>query len=429
MKINAPVTRKEFLAFLSGIAGTATFASKMPWLNIFNSPTVNGKKPSDRIRVGFIGIGSRGRTLMMHFRRLKRQFNLDIVAVCDTHEPHLERAKGLADDGARGFHDYRKMYDEVPMDLVVIATPLHEHAGMTLHALDIGIHVYVEKSMARTLDDIKAMYDACINSGKIMLIGNQKLFNPVCIKGIDMIQKGEIGPVTMLRAWWTRNRDWVRYDVPGGRGTPEDRIRNWRLYWETSGGMVTELGSHHFIIANWLMDGEPESVMGSGSLNFFKDGREVHDNFSLVFKYPGDVHFTYDCTQSNKFNGVEFQVLGNTGTMVLEGNKIFAEEPPNPPAIRKLIHNIESSLFETIPVGGATWIPAEPVKYGGEFISPDYELNDTNLYLEALIRYIYEGEAPRRLTNEGYKASVWALLAEEASRTGKLVTLPDKFKL
>ncbi len=135
-----------------------------------------------------------------------------------------------------------------------------------------------------------------------MLVGNQKLFNPVCIRGIEMIQNGEIGPVTILWIWWTRNRDWVCYDVPGGRGTPEDRVRNWRLYWETSGGMVTELGSHHFIIANWLMDSEPESVIGSGSLNFFKDGREVHDNFSLVFKYSGDVQFSYECVQSNKFN-------------------------------------------------------------------------------------------------------------------------------
>ncbi len=105
-------------------------------------------KPTDRISVGFIGIGSRGRTLMLHFRRHKRQSYLDLVAVCDNHKPHLDRALRLADDNASGFHDYRKMYDEVPMDLVVITTPLNEHAQMTIDSLDSGRHVYVEKSMA-----------------------------------------------------------------------------------------------------------------------------------------------------------------------------------------------------------------------------------------------------------------------------------------
>lgn len=427
--INSAMNRKGFLELVSSLAGTTLLATKMPWFGIFNNPSGAGMAPSDRVRVGFIGVGSRGRTLLLNIKSVMDRMNVDIVAVCDNWPEHKERAEKLADGKAQGFLDYREMFDKVPMDAVVIATPLHEHAQMTIDALNLGIHVFVEKAMARNLEDTRAMYDACLNSGKIMLVGHQRLFSPVYLKAMEMINNGDLGPITMLRAWWHRNREWVFYDVPGGRGTPMDRRRNWRLYWDYSAGMITELGSHHFQVANWVLDAEPLSVMGNGSLNFYKDGREVHDNFSLIFTYPGGIQFSYDVLQSNKHNGMGFQVLGNKGTMQLEANKKFEEQPPPPPAIRTMIHSIESSIFDTIPIGGATWVPAEPVRYGGEYISADYKLNDTQLYLEGFIEFVRKGDAPRKLTDEGYTASTWSMLAEQASRSGEVLTLPEQYRL
>ena len=423
------MNRKGFLELVSSLAGTSLLATKMPWFGIFNNPTGAGMAPSDRVRIGFIGVGSRGRTLMLNIQSIQEQMNVDIVAVCDNWPEHKERAEALTDGKAKGFLDYREMLEKVPMDAVIIATPLHEHAQMTIDALNLGIHVFVEKAMARTLEDTKAMYDTYLNSGKIMLVGHQRLFSPVYLKAMEMISSGAVGQITKLRGWWTRNTEWLFYDVPGGRGSALDRQRNWRLYWDYSAGQITELGSHHFQIANWVLDAEPLSVMGSGSLNFHKDGREVFDNYSLVFTYPDGIHFTYDTLDSNRHNGVGFQVLGNKSTMQLEANKLYLENPPAPPAIRTMIHNIETSLFETIPIGGATWVPAEPVKYGGEYISPDYELNDTQLFMEGFIEFVRKGEAPRKLTDEGYNASTWSLLADEASRNGKIMTLPEKYKL
>ena len=423
------MNRKAFLELVSGLAGSTLLATKMPWFGIFNQTAGNSMAPSDRVRVGFIGVGSRGRTLLLNIQSIQDQMNVDIVAVCDNWPEHKERAVALTDGKAEGFLDYREMLEKVPMDAVIIATPLHEHAQMTIDSLNMGIHVFVEKAMARTLEDTKAMYDAYLNSGKVMLIGHQRLFSPVYLKAMDMINNGALGQITKLRGWWTRNTEWLFYDVPGGRGSALDRQRNWRLYWDSSAGQITELGSHHFQIANWVLDAEPLSVMGSGSLNYHKDGREIFDNYSLVFKYPGGIHFSYDLLDSNRHNGVGFQVLGNKSTMQLEANKMYLENPPRPPAIRTMIHNIESSIFDTIPIGGATWVPAEPVKYGGEYISPDYELNDTQLFLEGFIEFVRQGNAPRKLTDEGYNASTWSLLADQASRTGEVLTLPEKYKL
>ncbi|MCH8525220.1 MAG: Gfo/Idh/MocA family oxidoreductase [Balneolales bacterium] len=423
------MNRRAFIEMISGLAGTTFLAAQMPWFTVFTNPSGAGMSASDRVRVGFIGVGSRGQTLMLNVQEFQARMNIDIVAVCDTWPEHKERAVAMTNGQAEGFLDYREMLDKVQMDAVIIATPLHEHAQMTIDAMQMGIHVFVEKAMARTLDDTKAMYDAHIDSGKIMLVGHQRLFSPVYIKALEMINNGELGKITKLRGWWTRNTPWIFYDVPGGRGSALDRQRNWRLYWDYSAGQITELGSHHFQLANWVLDSEPLSVMGSGSLNYHTDGREVYDNYSLVFTYPNGVHFTYDLLDSNRHNGVGFQVLGNEGTMQLEANRHFAETPPRPPAIRTLIHNIEKSIFETIPIGGATWIPAEAVKYGGNYISPDYQLNETLLFLEGFIEFVRKGEAPPKLTEEGYNASTWSLLADEASREGTILTLPEKYKI
>lgn len=423
------MNRRAFVELVSSLAGTSFLATQMPWFSVFSNPSGAGMAASDRVRIGFIGVGSRGRTLMLNMQELEERLNVDIVAVCDDWPEHKDRAVALTNGKAQGFLDYREMFDKVQMDAVVIATPLHEHATMTIDAFNMGIHVFVEKAMARTLDDTKAMYDAHIESGKIMLVGHQRLFSPVYIKALEMINNGDLGQITKLRGWWTRNTPWLLYDVPGGRGSTLDRKRNWRLYWDYSAGQVTELGSHHFQLANWVLGSEPLSVMGSGSNNYHNDGREVYDNYSLVFKYPNGIHFTYDLLDSNRHDGVGFQIMGDQGTMQLEANRHFAEQPPRPPAIRTLIHNIEKSIFETIPIGGATWIPEEAVKYGGNYISEDYKLNETLLFLEGFVEFVRKGTAPAKLTEEGYNASTWSLVANEAARTGTTMTLPDKYKI
>jgi predicted dehydrogenase len=283
--------------------------------------------------------------------------------------------------------------------------------------------------MARYLDDVKRMYDTHLETDRILLVGHQRLFNPIYLQSMEKIRSGEIGPITMLRGWWHRNTDWVFYENTGGRGTPLDRRLNWRFYDEYSAGMITELASHHIQVASWVLGTNPESVSGSGSINFFDDGREVYDNFALIFKYPEDIHFTYDVLQSNKHNGLQVQVLGNEGTLELESNREYSENPSEPPAMQKLMECIEEGENDTIPIGGATWIGNAPVRWGGEYISPDYQMNDTLLYLEGFVNFIREGEAPEKLTLEGYNASIWTLLAERATKSGEWETAPRKYIL
>ncbi len=419
------INRRKFIELTSTLAGSTVVASAMPWLSAFNNPAAASANPSDRVRIGFIGLGGRGKALLRNVQDFADRLNVDIAAVCDNYDPHYQEAIELTGGEVPAFYDYRRMLDEVELDGVVIATPLKVHMEPTIDAMSRGVHVFCEKAMERTLDRVKRMYDAHLEHDKILLIGHQRLFSPVYLTAIEEIRRGDIGPVTMINGNWHRNTDWIFYDAEPGSAL--DRQLNWRLYRETSAGMLTELLSHHLQVANWVKDAQPVSVTGSGSINFWKDHREVWDNFSLVFKYADGTHFKYSCLQSNAHNGMQIQALGNKGMMDLEVNKRYWEDPPAPPAIRQMIHNIESNLFDTIPIGGATWVPAEPVAYGGEFISDDWEMNETQLYLEAFVDFIRKGEAPEKLTLEGYNASTWTLLAEDATYSDRHQTLPEQY--
>jgi len=380
------------------------------------------------VKVGLIGIGDRGWGLMQNLIYMieNEQANLEITAICDNYQPNYERAiKDCKNPKVQAFYDYRKLLEIKEIDAVVIATPLFNHAEITVAAMDAGKHVFCEKAMARTLDQVKAMYDAHIEKNKILQIGYQRLFDPKFIEGIERIKKGEIGTIGQIRAYWHRNHNWRR-DVPEGHPELEKKI-NWRHYRELSGGLLTELGSHQIQVANWVLGKSPVSVMGTGSIRYWKDGREVYDNVASVFSYDDGTQFIWDSMTSNRKYGLQEQIMGDLGTMELETNKVFSETLPSAPGIRELINDIEHSIFDNIPIGGATWVPETAVEYKGEYISEKWEMDETKLQLEAFVKYVRDGKAPEILTREGYNASIWTLLAEEAIDTGKKLEMPQKY--
>ena len=123
------------------------------------------------------------------------------------------------------------------IDGVIISTPLNWHAPIVLDALAAGKHVFCEKAMARTLDECKAIYDTYNQSDKVLYFCMQRMYDEKYIKGMQMVHSGLIGDVVGLRCHWFRNADWRR-PVP----SPElERKINWRLYKESSGGLMTEL--------------------------------------------------------------------------------------------------------------------------------------------------------------------------------------------
>jgi predicted dehydrogenase len=420
------IDRRTFLKNISLMAGTTAAVTSMPWIKVFGSEHGVKNSPSDRVRLGVIGVGDRGFQLIQLLQSLG-DANYVITSFCDDYQPNYERIDSLLEGNATGFRDYRRMLDAGNIDGVIIATPLHEHAHMTIDALDAGIHVFCEKAMARTLPETLEMYQAHKETGKILQIGHQRLFNPVYLEALESIDRGQTGKITQIRAYWHRNNNWRR-PVPGNTEALERKI-NWRHYREYSGGLWTELASHHIQVANWVKKTQPVSVSAKGSINFWNDGREVDDNIAAIFSFDDGMSFIYDSLISNKHHGLQVQVMGNKATLELETNQYYLEEPPAPPAIEAMVDSIRQERSDTVAIGSSTWEAEVRTNFDGTEIVPGYDLDDSALSLEAFIRFIREGSAPDELLTEGYRASVWSLLAEESARTGKELRLPARYRI
>ncbi|MBN2011802.1 Gfo/Idh/MocA family oxidoreductase [candidate division KSB1 bacterium] len=406
-------SRRSFVKFLAASAVT------MPWLAMCSGTTERKVHLSGRIRLGIIGIGSRGAKLLLHLQLIPEA---EIVAVCDDYYPHLTNAKQLTKGTARTFSDYHELLALPDLDGVVIATPPHLHAAMTIDALKAGKHVFCEKAMALRPDDCLRMVHAHKQTGKNLQIGFQRLFDLRFIKAVEMVRQGLIGQVTMVRAWWHRNNDW-RVTVP----KPElERRMNWRLYRNTSGGLAMELAAHQIQVANWLLNGYPQSIMGVGSINYWNDSRDVYDNISLILQYPNGVQLVYDALISNKHHGMAQQILGVKGTIELEQGKWYTKDgPPPAPGILQLINNIEHGIFDTIPIGGPSWIPEHPVDYKGENIIDQHPIPEpTQLELEAFVQSIRQGKQIPDVLEQAFYASVASILANNAMDTQQPVKWP-----
>ncbi|MDX1286342.1 MAG: Gfo/Idh/MocA family oxidoreductase, partial [Draconibacterium sp.] len=196
-------SRRDFLKEMGIYAGSASMLAMVPWMKAFAEENGQNIAASDRVRLAVIGVGSRGRALLQNLLEIE---NVEVVAVCDNYEPNFQKAKEMTGNQAQAFYDYKKLLDQTKnLDGVVIATPLHEHAHITIDCLNAGLHVLCEKSMARTLEDSKNMVDASLETGKILQIGQQRLFNPIYLNALERIKAGEIGQITQVRAFWHRN--------------------------------------------------------------------------------------------------------------------------------------------------------------------------------------------------------------------------------
>ncbi|MBN1388655.1 MAG: Gfo/Idh/MocA family oxidoreductase [Bacteroidales bacterium] len=413
-------SRRIFLQKTALLTGGLFLGSHFPDIRTLANDQEN---MANTVRLGIIGSGSRGQYLMTHINLIP---GIEIVAVCDNYQPNLDKGVEMTGGKAEAFNDYRKLLEKKNIDGVIIATPLHLHAVISIDSLKAGFHVFCEKAMAKTPAECLAMYNAQLETGKILLIGHQRMFNPRYLKAFEMINRGQLGDITQIRAYWHRNNDWRR-EVPE---TGLEREINWRLYWDYSEGLMTELGSHQIQVANFIKKDFPRRVTGTGSINYWHDGREVFDNVNMVYEYSDGSSLIYDSMISNAHYGYEEQIMGPKGTMELEAGKMYSENPPPAPGILQLLNNIEHEIFDPLPLGGKSWIPETAVKEKGEYIyEVDLEDDGTALEMEGFAQMIRENRHSDVLLREAYYAAIAALLGNMAIKKGEVVTFPEEYIL
>lgn len=410
--------RRYFLKKV-GMAGAAALFVSSPWLSVF-SETKHTEKSV--IKLGIVGPGSRGRHLMSFLANNKKA---DIVALCDIYQPSLDKALKIAPK-AKTYTDYRRLLEDKEIDAIVIATPLNTHCQIALDAFDAGKHVLCEKTIGFTMEECLTMYDKHRSTGRIFFSGQQRLFDPRYIKAMEMIHVGTFGEIEAIRTFWFRNGDWRR-EVP----SPElERQINWRLYRDYSKGLMTELACHQLQIGSWALQSIPNKVMGHGAITYWKDGREVYDNVSCIYVFDNGVKLTFDSVISNKFYGLEEQILGHLGTVEPEKGKYYFEDIAPAPSFLRMINDIENKLFDTLPFAGTSWAPETATENTGEYILGEKPIGDgTDFMMNAFVEAVITEKQPDRVAEEGYYASALTLLGDMALEKGEMLTFPDEFKL
>jgi len=288
---NDNVNRRDFVKTAGTVAAVAAVA---PMLE--GAPAIRTvHAANERVQYGFIGTGGRGQYLLQHMR------DADLgrcVAVCDIYEPNALKGAEIAGTKPKIYKDYRELLAQKDVDCVLIATPLFAHFPVTRDALLAGKHVFCEKSLVFKPEEVHALRKlANERPRQVLQTGLQRRYSKFYQTAKQMVDKGLLGDVTHIQAQWHRNGGWTmkKVDDPA-----RQRIANWRLFREYSGGLTAELASHQIDVADWMFGAHPEFVTGVGGLDFVNDGRDVYDNIALIFSYPKGRKLFYSSISTNQ---------------------------------------------------------------------------------------------------------------------------------
>ncbi|WP_290791616.1 Gfo/Idh/MocA family protein [Flavihumibacter sp. UBA7668] len=327
-----------------------------------------------KIKVGVIGCGDRGRGLMMVMKQLPELF--EIRAICDVLDFQLENAgKIVKDQPVKSFKDYRSLLDDSSIQAIVIATPLHLHYVMSVAALAAGKHVFQEKTMTYSIEEaLDLVSKVKLHPRQIFQVGHQYRYVPLYYRVKEMIDKGYLGKVTQIDCRWDRNASWRRPVPPGY----SDRQINWRMYKEYSGGLVAELLSHQIDFINWAFNTHPDEVLGTGGIDFYKDGRETYDNVQVLLRYnKAGMIGNFGATCANSREGYIFKIKGTKGTVELLVNEgVFYPEPATRKELGVVDGVTSASKIEWNKDGGIP-ILKEKMKDGTMFALQDFHKSIT----------------------------------------------------
>ncbi len=370
---------------------------------------------NNRIRVGMIGVGGRGQELLKQVLELP---NAELVAIADIYTRRHDEARKLA-PGIQTLDDHRRLLDMKDIDGVIVATPLHIHAKHFQDVIAAGKDLYSEKTMTWSIPEAEQCLAVSKKTDRVIQIGLQHESSGSLADTKKWIAGGMVGKVTQVESWMSRNTphgtgQWVR-PVPAdctaanvnwkaflnGRADRQFdayKFINWRLFWEFSGGNITENMVHQIA---WIMSAldlpVPAAAYMSGGVFSEKDGRQVPDTIAVTLDFP-ETTVTWQSTFSNKYYGLGERILGSDGTIEhLSG---------------------ATDMVSGKSVEGIRYFPEEVNRKGDLVVGETPNQNHMGNWLDC----IKSRKTPNANVEIGYRSAVAAHMANLAYRKKQRVT-------
>lgn len=292
---------------------------------------------NDKINMGLIGAGDRGRHVMGRF--LNNSF-VQLGAVCDVYSQQIDITKQKSPE-AKSFNDHRKLLELREIDAVLIATPDHWHATTAIDALNAGKDVYVEKPLTRTPEEGPPIVKAARVNNRICQVGMQQRSGKHYLQAkAEYFDTKKLGKITLARTWWhgngyhlrrapeslqtlPSNLDWAHFLGPlKWRDYDPQQYFNWRAYLDFGGGQVTDLFTHWIDVVHMFMNQDgPTSASASGGVYAYKDGRTAPDTINVLLEYPGDYTATFEATLAPGITGAAIEMCGTEGRLWIDRSR------------------------------------------------------------------------------------------------------------
>ncbi len=426
------ITRRTFLDRSASVALGAALLGTSRAQGIATQSAISYGRvlgSNDRISLGHIGIGQRGRGLEFILSQLKDSKNVEVVSICDLWKVNLGLAVAKAKE-TYGREPHSSQYIEEllsnkEIDAVIISTPEHQHSPMLKMAAEANKHAYVEKPMGNVLEEAKAARDAVLKRNLIVQVGTQRRSEPYQIAANKLFRSGVCGDVSKVEVVWN-------YHGPRWRGRPEVKQireedidwRRWlmtkpyrpfdpqlyfeyRLYRNYSSGIPDQWMSHGIDLVHWFMDDHfPRSVVAHGGVFAWKDARENPDTFQTLLEYPSGFMVSYSTSFGNdapsfiRFMGKKATLMnfGTEGTprwLLVEEKGNFEDDPT---IVRK-------EEWLSLPGDGGKGPPH----------TTDEDLSHMTNWLDAL----RAGKQPSTPVQAGYAHSVACMMAAQSYWAGK----------
>jgi len=390
---------------------------------------------NDRVNVGLVGCGGRGRYVA---RFMKEAPGVEFVAVCDVYAKYAAAAKEWAGPNCQAFTDFRKLLELKDVDAVLLATPDHWHAPVTILACAAGKDVYTEKPLSYTISEGRAMVQAARKYNRIVQAGMQHRSSEHFAEAAEVVQSGKLGHIRFVRVYNYINMfpngigvapdeptpeglDWDMYCGPSPL-VPYNRKRftaTYRFFWDYSGGYITDFGTHRLDTVHQIMGVDaPKTAVAAGGRFQLQDAGQTPDILTVTYEYPGFV-MTYEGINLNGFgsgvrtpgmryynargpyarpNGMIF--YGTNGTLMADrvGYEIFPEMSP------------------------MTWPPSEASRQAEPtFRMERFQMNTTDatsIHAKAFIECVRSRKRPAADVEAGHRSTTVAHLGNISFKTG-----------
>jgi predicted dehydrogenase len=391
---------------------------------------------NDRIGIGVIGFGLIGR---QHITDFKKFDDVDLVGLCDVYKPRVEAGlQYMGNPKAVGYSDFRKMYENKDIQGVVVATPDHWHAMLTIMACASGKDVYVEKPMTVFIDEGKWMVQAARKYNRVVVVGTQRRHGKGVAAAKKVIESGELGKIHSIRLASFRNiypgfgktpvedppAD-LNYDMWLGPAPkkPYQKHRalyHFRWFWDYSGGQMTNLGAHSMDQVLWCMNVKgPTLVMSTGGRFALEDDGETPDTQDATWLFPGGFSVNYAIREANAMRGAgsaRGQVYeGTKGNLVLAGGyEVFPENKIDP------VNDIPR--FSGHPIGGPVYTDVKPTpwiqgsKGGPEGVEDTMAMNKRDW-----LSCMRSRQRPLCDVEDGHRVAIATNLANMSLRIGRAI--------